>query len=637
MRRLLSLAVITTLTGGFLVVDVVSLPASSPTSPRIQSIALAATLAPVEPSVEPFVASPSAEASTEPSVAGPSAAVPPVAAPSVAAPSAAMPSTEPSIALPEAPTTTGDLLVTETIETQEFSIAGVTWDGDQPEPELIEVRVREADGWSEWTELQATDEGPDAGTEEYEAARAIVGTDPVVADSADAVEVRVRAADDELPTGLEISVIDPGTSPGDETLDESTPLASAAAAVARPSIISRASWGADESMRNCSASYSSGLKAATLHHTAGSNSYSSSDSAGVVRGIYAYHTNTLGWCDVGYNFLIDKYGRIYEGRGGGMDRTVRGAHAGGFNDQTVGVSMMGNYDVTGVPAVMQDAVTRVVAWKLGTAGINPQGSTTLTSAGGGTSKYAAGRAVGLPTVFAHRDVGSTACPGRYGAAILPAVRAGAASITTIEPYVTAVYVDMLKRQPDPTGMTNWSAKIAAAGGNPTSMMNQFTASAEYRNREINDAYRLVLLRDVDDTGLLTWRGKVARGDAKLEDIAVDLLVSEEFYQKKGGTTSGFVRGMYRTVLGRDVDANGLQHWSDVVRRDGRRAATLGIWNSTEATGVRVNAIYLEFLNRSLDATGRATWVKHAQSKGDYYVRDQVVLSTEYRNRAIARF
>ena len=105
---------------------------------------------------------------------------------------------------------------------------------------------------------------------------------------------------------------------------------------------------------------------------------------------YAYHTQVMGWCDLGYNFVVDRFGRIYEGRAGGVDRLVQGAHAIGVNGETFGVAALGNFDVAEPPAVMLSAITRLVAWKLGLSGIDPRAATTLTSAG--NERFAAGSA-----------------------------------------------------------------------------------------------------------------------------------------------------------------------------------------------------------------------------------------------------
>nr|WP_239522019.1 N-acetylmuramoyl-L-alanine amidase [Geodermatophilus sabuli] len=169
--------------------------------------------------------------------------------------------------------------------------------------------------------------------------------------------------------------------------------------------------------------YAPTIKAATIHHTAGNNDYTAADVPGILRSMYAYHAVSLGWGDIGYNVIVDKFGRAWEGRSGGLASTVVGAHAGGFNTSTFGVSMMGNYDVVAPPAVMLETVASVAAWKLSLYGVDPKGTTTLTSAGGGTAKYAKGQQVTLPTVFAHRDVGSTACPGQYAYSKMSDIRA----------------------------------------------------------------------------------------------------------------------------------------------------------------------------------------------------------------------
>ena len=293
--------------------------------------------------------------------------------------------------------------------TDPFDLVAVTWqaDPDGPAPD-VEVRVREADGWSAWETLAVMDEGPDPGTEEF--ARARTGTSPLLTDHADGVEVRLSAEPGQTPVGATVELVGAGTSTGDTHVDQA-PLASASAAVSRPAIISRAAWGADESLRGGAASYSSSVDVAVIHHTASTNAYSDTDAAAQIRSIYAYHTASLGWNDIGYNFLVDRFGRIYEGRAGGVERAVTGAHTGGFNARTVGISALGNYQETSAPGALTEAVSQLIAWKLPLHDSDPAGTTELTSAGGGTSRYAAGSQVTVPNVIGHRDVGLTACPG----------------------------------------------------------------------------------------------------------------------------------------------------------------------------------------------------------------------------------
>ncbi|MET3860897.1 uncharacterized protein with LGFP repeats [Dietzia sp. 2505] len=193
-------------------------------------------------------------------------------------------------------------------------------------------------------------------------------------------------------------------------------------AAKQPAIISRAGWGADESIRCRNATYDNSLAAAVVHHTAGSNNYTREGSAGVVRGIYTYHARNLGWCDVGYNVMVDKYGQAFEGRHGGLNRNVQGAHAGGFNGNTWGISMMGDYSTVAPPEATVRKMGEIIGWRLSIAGVNPKGSDTHYSEGTSFTRYPQGAAVRLPNIFAHRDVGNTSCPGDAGYARMGQIR-----------------------------------------------------------------------------------------------------------------------------------------------------------------------------------------------------------------------
>ncbi len=193
-------------------------------------------------------------------------------------------------------------------------------------------------------------------------------------------------------------------------------------AAKQPSIITRSGWGANESDRCRNATYDNSLAAATVHHTAGSNDYTKAASAGLVRGIFTYHAKSLGWCDVGYNVLVDKYGQAFEGRHGGLSRNVQGAHAGGFNSNTFGISMMGDYSTLTPPDVTIRKMGEIIGWRLAIAGVDPKGTSTHYSEGTSYTKYSYGTAVKLPNIFAHRDVGNTNCPGNAGYAKMGQIR-----------------------------------------------------------------------------------------------------------------------------------------------------------------------------------------------------------------------
>ncbi|MGY1835204.1 N-acetylmuramoyl-L-alanine amidase [Blastococcus sp. SYSU DS0510] len=294
---------------------------------------------------------------------------------------------------------------------EEFSAVGVTWRVDE-EASDVTVRLRSravGGGWGEWAELQADDveQSPSAETADVRA-----GTAPYWTGPSSGVEVQVTAAGGEQPRDVQVELIDPGTSEADTALGASDAVGQAHAASAMPVVHSRAQWGADESIRFWDPEYAPTIKAATLHHTADANGYTADQVPAIMRSIYAYHTKSRGWGDIGYNVIVDRFGRIFEGRHGGLSSTVVGAHAGGFNTGTFGVSMLGDYSKVDTPQAMLDSVAAIIAWKLDLYGVDPKGTTQLTS-GGGTSRFPAGQVVTVPTVFAHRDVTNTACPGQY--------------------------------------------------------------------------------------------------------------------------------------------------------------------------------------------------------------------------------
>lgn len=313
-------------------------------------------------------------------------------------------------------------ILTAEQKTDDFDLVGLTWDSASRDPVSVQVRVREDGSWTGWEELPIEDSGPDPGTEEYLRSRA--GTSPLVTDGADGVQLRVDTVDGSEPADVQLQLVDAGESPADDAV---APLASADAATAAPVVITREQWGADESLRQGTPRVNQTVKAVIIHHTAGSNSYSRDGAFSQIRGIYAYHTQSLGWDDIAYNLLVDRYGRVFEGRKGSVDLAVRAAHSGGFNVDTYGVGVMGNFEAAAIPQAAVDAVSRVVGWKAGQYGIDPYGKAQLLSLGGGTSRYKAGARVTIDAISGHRDVGSTSCPGKNFYPKLGEVRAAAAA------------------------------------------------------------------------------------------------------------------------------------------------------------------------------------------------------------------
>ncbi|MBO1336653.1 peptidoglycan recognition protein [Streptomyces sp. VRA16 Mangrove soil] len=178
----------------------------------------------------------------------------------------------------------------------------------------------------------------------------------------------------------------------------------------RPRIITRKGWGADEKLRERDFVYTKTVKAAFIHHSASGNNYRCSQASSVIRSIYRYHVKSSGWRDIGYNFLVDKCGNIYEGRAGGVTKPVMGAHTLGFNTNSMGIAVLGTFGSSNPPAAAVNAIARLTAWKLGLYGANPRGTTYLKSGGG--NLYRKGKNVRLKVISGHRDGFATECPGR---------------------------------------------------------------------------------------------------------------------------------------------------------------------------------------------------------------------------------
>ena len=323
----------------------------------------------------------------------------------------AAPATSHSLAVPE-PVKTSAGMVAELAPTKtaKFALLGVTWDRTDDEQDVaVEVRVRRDDGWSSWEALEVAEDGGDASRG---------GTEPWWVEDADEVGARVITATGSPPTGVKVITVDPGagdtpgatTTPAFYSLDGTSTVVAAADGkptfIQKPKIITRASWKAKKPI-GCDedgfSAYGETTLGVNMHHSAGSNSYSKSQSASIVRGVQKFHQSGRGWCDIAYNFLVDKYGQIFEGRAGGVDRPVRGSHSGNntVNEQTMGVALMGNLDKAKPSTAMKNSTVKLVGWRLATYYKPAKGTIKI----GGKS---------LNRISGHRNVVSTACPGKYG-------------------------------------------------------------------------------------------------------------------------------------------------------------------------------------------------------------------------------
>jgi uncharacterized protein with LGFP repeats len=324
-----------------------------------------------------------------------------------------------------------------------FSLLGVTWDdsgADLGGPVQVRTRAAATGAWSGWQDIEAhTDDVPDPGSADQTGGQVRGATAPLWVGDSDGVQVRVgRSAGSALPPGLRLEMVDPGDDPPDEpdialeeTRREEGPAANPVAAgrspdagkgviaaapadahqysADRPRIITRAGWGANERLRHGRKIYTGGIKAVFVHHTATGNGYTCAQAPSIIRGIYRYHARSRGWRDLGYNFLVDKCGNIYEGRAGGVSRAVYGAHTLGFNSHTMGIAVLGNYRKAEPSEEALEAVAELAAWKLGLYGADPAGTTYLKSGGG--NRYKKGKKVRFNVISGHRDGYATSCPG----------------------------------------------------------------------------------------------------------------------------------------------------------------------------------------------------------------------------------
>ncbi|MGV8978013.1 MAG: DUF4214 domain-containing protein [Cellulomonas sp.] len=570
--------------------------------------------------------------------------------------------------------TAGQRVQSDVVETGPFATLGVTWPGGGDAAALgAQVRTRSGGEWSGWQPLPEADDAPDTGT--ADAARAVRGgTDPLYVGSADAVQLSFAATNEGGPQDVRLALVGaPVTAPvqaapaSSRVEGTSGPERTTASAVfrtsststtdggtsgilsqatlkttmAEPQVISRAQWGA----RNpaCKPDVAAALVGAVVHHTADNKAYSTvAEAMAMIRADQTYHIDGRGWCDIGYNFVVDKWGNIYEGRANSMTQPVIGVHAGGFNTGTVGISMLGNYDVSSTPSAMIDAVGLIAGWRLSAYGVNPQGRINYLTWGGENSTVPAGTTINLPAIFAHRDVAATACPGRYGYAQMGNIRTVAGQgysrqlFAESQSVVRALYQDLLGRGPDPTGLAGWSAALVS-GTSQSELVGALTRSDEYIALRVTKAYNEVLGRGPDPQGAADWLAQIRAGYGTVDDVQLRFYGSQEFFLITGGTTAGYIQRLYTTMLRRGASDADVAAWAGVLASSGPAAMVNAIWFSTEAASVRAGDYYATFLGRGPDPTGLAGWTQVLLAYGQGAVRIGIAGSLEYRAKAIVRY
>ena len=356
--------------------------------------------------------------------------------------------------------------------TTPFSIVGLTWQGSIPAGTTFAARVREAGVWSAWNELHYSDDhGVNAKSAEAKKAR--TGTDPLMTAIADAVEIKMVNRSGKKPTDLKIELLGSNETSQDRTLITKVRTATtvgstavnsngirainnatvtpAGGVVPRPNIVTRAQWGADETWRDPVPKMGTTIVAGFIHHTASTNNYSPEQAPAQMRALYAYYTKSLHYADMAYNFLVDQYGTVYEGRNACTYGDVNpcdgpalpgiGAHTAGLNVNTFAISAIGNYDTKAPsnPGAMVESIASLMAWKLAPYGLDPNANASMVSSDtSGLSRYSSGMTAVTPVISGHRDVGKTACPGRYLYPLIPQVRARATEL--LAPVIHGVSV-----------------------------------------------------------------------------------------------------------------------------------------------------------------------------------------------------
>jgi len=290
-----------------------------------------------------------------------------------------------------------------------FSLVGLRWRGRAVPDVWLRVR-RSGHRWTRWVRLPGEPDGaPDPRSRE---ARGGHGeSSPVWVGTADYVQYRLSKP---VP-GLRIHFVRVWS-------DGWRPRAVRAQSPGAPPIQPRSAWDpANQCPPRTNPLYGD-VQVAFIHHTVSLNDYQPQDVPSIILGICRFHRNSNGWNDIGYNFLVDRFGTLWEGRAGGIDQPVVGAQAQGFNSHSTGIANIGTFDSVPETDAAMNAMAQLIRWKLPLSGAPTYGSVTLVSAGGSSNRYPSGTRVTLDRISGHRDVDATDCPGGDLYAQLPTLR-----------------------------------------------------------------------------------------------------------------------------------------------------------------------------------------------------------------------
>jgi hypothetical protein len=336
-----------------------------------------------------------------------------------------------------------------------FALAGVQWTA--PVAARIELRTRARSGaWGPWAPASVQGHDPD----NQSASRPRFG-EPLWSGGADQFQLRSRRP----VHGVRVHFV--ATSP--DIADASTAALQLAGPVldagsGQPPIIARSAWAGGQA-RPGGGPYYGSLALAFVHHTDNPNGYSAGEVPAMLLAMFDYHRYVRGFFDIAYNFIIDAFGRIWEARAGGIDEPVIGAHAGGFNQVSTGVAVLGTFVSSVPPPPAIEALERLLAWKLSLHGLPALGKVTVevNPADAFYTPFAAGRHVQLPRIAGHRDGDLTDCPGDACYSRLPSIRARVGKLAGVPARLTLSAASAIVAPATPVA---FSGRLRLVGGPP---------------------------------------------------------------------------------------------------------------------------------------------------------------------------
>ncbi|MGA9314446.1 MAG: N-acetylmuramoyl-L-alanine amidase [Solirubrobacteraceae bacterium] len=374
--------------------------------------------------------------------------------------------------------------LTATVATVELAspadLVGVEWQGSAQEN--ISLRFRGRDGrWSSWVAAGTNGHGPDVRPQ----------TDRQVGEpiwTGGTNSVQIRAAGRVSDAKLHLVNVN-GDAKADRSGRTVAPLALTAnllatpelsAGAGQPPIIARKAWARGMAPPKVTPEYGA-VEMAFVHHTENPNGYAAGAVPAMLRAIYVFHRYVNGWNDIGYNFVVDLYGRIFEARAGGIDEPVVGAQAGGYNLFSTGIAVLGTFSSVPISKAARDTLEKLLAWKLSLHGVPAQGRVTVrvNPAGASYSRFPANARVSLPRIAGHRDGDATECPGNVLYGELPEIRTGVQRLAP-NPTRTTLVLSTLAVLPE-TQSTPEPGSAPAPENSPTGQAQVLSGVIELLN------------------------------------------------------------------------------------------------------------------------------------------------------------